>query len=299
MASLISDTLITSIVWPSIISLPLYLTHNDQYKTLFDPNWYDTNPTDYWTNTRYPSPLGLSLGIGAVAVGHVFVLIYFCLRREGYLGALTSIQKQGPRKYDLLEGLITHLAQPEGFVLLTLYLTGTWMYGLMPSSYYSFSGKIDIVHVILQLLLQDLFQYGMHGVEHQFSKINVQWYVNSHKPHHRFTNPRFFDAFNGSVPDTVLMILLPLYATALCVPANVWSYMTFGATYASWLTLIHAEYAHPWDGIFKSLGLGTAADHHVHHKLYNYNYGHLFMYWDRVFGTYRDPASVEVFNKGI
>ena len=27
-------------------------------------------------------------------------------------------------------------------------------------------------------------------------------------------------------------------------------------------------------------GFGTAADHHVHHKMFKYNYGHLFMYWD-------------------
>jgi sterol desaturase/sphingolipid hydroxylase (fatty acid hydroxylase superfamily) len=29
----------------------------------------------------------------------------------------------------------------------------------------------------------------------------------------------------------------------------------------------------------------------VHHKLLNYNYGHLFMYYDRLFGTYRDPSA--------
>lgn len=37
------------------------------------------------------------------------------------------------------------------------------------------------------------------------------------------------------------------------------------------------------------VGFGTAADHHVHHKLFKYNFGHLFMYWDSVCGTYRDP----------
>jgi sterol desaturase/sphingolipid hydroxylase (fatty acid hydroxylase superfamily) len=44
---------------------------------------------------------------------------------------------------------------------------------------------------------------------------------------------------------------------------------------------------------------GTAADHHVHHKLFNYNYGHLFMYCDWLFGTYKDPSRVEFFNKGL
>jgi lathosterol oxidase len=39
------------------------------------------------------------------------------------------------------------------------------------------------------------------------------------------------------------------------------------------LTLIHAEYRHPWDPLFRALGWGTAADHHVHHSLFKYNYG--------------------------
>ena len=39
----------------------------------------------------------------------------------------------------------------------------------------------------------------------------------SHKPHHRFLNPKMFDAFNGSVADTVFMILVPLSITAQVV----------------------------------------------------------------------------------
>ena len=47
------------------------------------------------------------------------------------------------------------------------YLAGTWMLGLMPASYYSFSGGINWVHVGQQLLLQDLIQYLMHLLEHE------------------------------------------------------------------------------------------------------------------------------------
>ena len=71
-------------------------------------------------------------------------------------------------------------------------------------------------------------------------------YQQSHKPHHFITNPRLFDAFNGSVTDTVCMILIPLLICAGIVPANVWSYMTFGSLYANWLCLIHSEYHHVW-----------------------------------------------------
>ena len=41
---------------------------------------------------------------------------------------------------------------------------------------------------------------------------------------------------------------------------------------------------------------GTSADHHVHHKLYKYNYGHLFVYWDVLFGTYKAPQTVSNFS---
>lgn len=295
---------ISAAVWTAMAALPLSLTWNNTYQKVFDPAWYDMEARSYYgADKEWPSPLGLSLGLAAVVVGHIFVLIYFILRRHGFLNSLLgeplSVQKKGPSKYDLLEGLTTHLAQPEGFVQLGLYLSGTWMFGLMPASYYSFHGGINWMHVAAQLLIQDFIQYVMHGAEHLSLKINPKLYAASHKPHHVFTNPRFFDAFNGSPADTFLMILVPLYCTALLVPANVWSYMAFGSIYANWLTTIHSEFVHPWEGLFRRVGLGTAADHHVHHRLYIFNYGHLFMYWDMLLGTYKNPSTVAQFNKGV
>ena len=49
----------------------------------------------------------------------------------------------------------------------------------------------------------------------------------------------------GSVTDTALMILVPLYSTAHLVHCNVWEYMSFGSLYAAWLTLIHSECKSP------------------------------------------------------
>ena len=46
-------------------------------------------------------------------------------------------------------------------------------------------------------------------------------------------------------------------------------------------------------------GLGTAGDHHVHHKCFIYNYGHLFMWWDMMAGTYRSPLAIDSFSKDI
>lgn len=266
--------LISSVFWPMVIAVPLFLTQDDRYKRVFPSDWYDHDATDYYQAASWPSPLGLSLGLFAVVVGQIAVLVYFINWKRGRFGELHPIQKVGAPPYDIWEGVRVHLAQPEGFVMLGGYLIITWMFGWMPASYYSFSGGINVKHVLLQLLVQDFIQATMHWLEH---KVSPLFYQVSHKPHHRFLNPKLFDAFNGSVLDTLFMILIPLVITARIVPANVWSYMTFGSLYANWLTLIHAEYVQPWDGVFRRFGLGTSADHHVHHKLFIYNYGHLFM----------------------
>jgi sterol desaturase/sphingolipid hydroxylase (fatty acid hydroxylase superfamily) len=294
------------LVWPGICALPLALTLGKTYpayKAVFPDSWYDEASARPMLNAygmadpRSIKPLGLSLGLVAVAVGQAFMLCYHALRRASWLGVVKPIQME-KRTYSFAEGLYSHLMQPEGFVLIGGYLIGTWMLGLMPASYYSFAGGINWTHVAAQLLLQDFFQYFMHLGEH---KVSSWVYRNSHKPHHRFTNPRVFDAFDGSLTDTFLMIVVPFIVVARLVPANVWSYMTFGSLYANWLVLIHAEYSHPWDRLFRLLGFGTAADHHVHHKFFVFNYGHLFMYWDRLFGTYRHPSSVSGshFNKDL
>lgn len=288
--------LLSLLVWPALFALPIYLTHNDKYKTVFPSEWYDTAPQTFWGTDRWPSPVGLSLGLLAVVVGQAGVVLYFLLFRSGYLAVQHPVQKVGAPVYELIDGVKAHFASPDGFAMLGGYLIITWMTGFMPASYYSFTGGINWKHVFLQLLIQDFVQFIMHKLEHD---VSPKFYQISHKPHHRFTNPKLWDAFNGSLYDTFFMILVPLMITARCVDANVWSYMAFGSSYAGWLTLIHSEYVHAWDDVFRLIGFGTAADHHVHHKLFKYNFGHLFMYWDILTNQYRDPRDVSVFNKNV
>eukprot|EP00051_Salpingoeca_urceolata_P028256 m.485884 g.485884 ORF g.485884 m.485884 type:complete len:274 (+) comp24055_c0_seq1:401-1222(+) len=237
--------------------------------------------------------IGLLLGLLSVVVAQVLVVVYhyFHLRLS-----TINIQKLPPPPLTFWEGLQKHVKNPEGFALLGSYLILTWVFNVMPASYYSARGGVNFWIVAAQLISQDFFQMVAHWLEH---KTSPRVYRMTHKPHHVFTNPRLFDAFDGSAADTVCMILLPLFATANLVPANVWEYMVFGASYAAWLTLIHSEIAHPWDPLFRLFGLGTAADHHVHHKVFVRNYGHLFTWWDRVAGTYKSPHDVRQFTKAV
>jgi sterol desaturase/sphingolipid hydroxylase (fatty acid hydroxylase superfamily) len=291
----------SAIIWPFMFTLPLAMTIHGSpfvYSKIFPESWYEYDPSD--ANSR-PKPLGLCLGLLCVAIGQLLDLAVFFFFKYGYFSfgrEPLSIQTKGARPYQFLEGLVTHLSQPEGFILLGSYLSGTWMFRLMPSAYYSFEGGIDWGKVFLCLVIQDGVQYVMHRMEHSVSPAFYQW---SHKPHHRFTNPRLFDAFNGSVLDTICMILIPLYVTANLVDCNVWTYMAFGSAYANWLTLIHSEYTFPWDRLFHRLGFGTPADHHVHHAFFKYNYGHLFMWFDWLCQTYKNPSEFapKAFNENV
>lgn len=279
-------------VWPCMLALPLLLTISVSplhYTSIFRPEWYKYDSAA----TVYPKPLGLMLGIISVAVGQVFVWIIFYFFKYGCFAKgmePVSVQTKGSPTYKFMEGLQTHVSQPEGFAVLAGYLAITWMFRLLPPSYYRFDlGGIQYAETALCLILQDAMQYVMHRLEHDLSPV---FYQKSHKPHHRFLNPRLFDAFNGSLTDTICMIIIPLFITAHIVrTANVWTYMAFGSSYASWLTLIHSEYAFPWDPLFRKLGLGTPGDHHVHHAFFKYNYGHLFMWWDQLAGSYQDPKT--------
>merc|ERR1719387_938994 len=151
------------------------------------------------------------------------------------------------------------------------------MFEIMPCSYYRFDGGVRWWMVGAQVACQDFFMFLLHYFEHK-GPLGPEFYKKSHKPHHVYVNPRLFDAFDGSVPDTFCMILIPLATTAQLLHANVWEYMLFGASWSGWLCL------------------GTAADHHVHHRTFVYNYGHTMMWWDRLAGTYKRPEDVKQFD---
>lgn len=242
------------LIWPSMLAIPL----------LFQNNYHAVSSID-----------GLLLGIGSVLFGQFVTLLYYCSN-------LNNPKIQQIKEYDTEQAIYTHILQPEGFLLLGIYLYITWYCNMLPLEYYQYNGYIQWERVFSQLLCQDFIQYIMHRMEHSIQIL----YKYTHYRHHVHIKPTLFHSFDGSIGDTVVMIIIPLYTTTVLIPTNVWSYMVFGTLYANWLTLIHSEFEHVWDPYFKTIGFGTPKDHHVHHKTFKYNYGHLFMYWDYFFNTY-------------
>jgi squalene/oxidosqualene cyclase-like protein len=311
---------------------PVYALHlfsesysSEESKNSTPPHHLHPNCSSYEGDNSgcpWPDPIPMLFGLLAVVVGQIFVLTYYSIRRLRLCGLHRPrrIQAWHPRDggqdpedlepyapftnkelMQLVTEYANHLSRPGGFLILGSYLALTWMFDLMPPSYYDTVGvttlaeafkAVDWIHVLLQLMITDGIQFLMHLGEH---RVHPDLYKRSHKPHHEFKSPILADAFDGSVPDTTVMILIPLVCAAHLVPANVWSYMAFGSIYGNYLCLIHSEFAHPFDRLMRLLCVGTASDHHVHHRKFVYNYGHIFMLWDRLYGSYLDPTTIDSF----
>jgi len=222
-----------------------------------------------------------------VLLAQIVILAYYIVVR--FVIRPLSLQYKGPPASTIGRDLWAHVAAPESFLLVFAYLALTWMLRLNPASYYDVTAPLNWLHVLVQFLVVDFSIYWAHIAEHAWPP----YYQRSHKNHHVFLRPKLYNAFNGSITDTLTLILLPLFITLqVCRFVSTASFVAFGTLYASQFTLIHCEFEHPWDRFFRLLGVGTAFDHQVHHAIFKFNYGHFFTYWDRIFGTYRDPATV-------
>lgn len=186
---------------------------------------------------------------------------------------------------DYTKNLLIHFSQLEGIFLLSLYLSISWYYYWLPTSYYFLDPPINWYHVFCQLIVQDAGQYIVHRIEHYFKPL----YRLGHKHHHKHIHPQWFNSFEGSICDTICMVIIPLVVTSNIVyTVNTKSYIAFGVIYSSMLVLIHSNHEHPWEKNIRLIGIGTSLDHKNHHLFFSCNYGHLFMWWDMIFGTYKN-----------
>ena len=158
-------------------------------------------------------------------------------------------------------------------------------YGLLNRSAIPFALRCAVGVVVL-----DLVRYGVHYLFHRSALL---WRV--HRVHH---SDRDFDLTTGvrNHPVEVAIVqLFELAAVALIAPPAA-AVVILGIITAAQNLLSHANLQLPelWDQIARPL-LITPDMHRVHHSErfaeQNANFGILFSFWDRLFGTYRaSPA---------
>jgi sterol desaturase/sphingolipid hydroxylase (fatty acid hydroxylase superfamily) len=180
-----------------------------------------------------------------------------------------------------IDRFFVHFFTPSGFPILTIYFLFTYGCGKMHQSYYDTKIEVRGYIVFSALLLIDFLMYIIHRAEHALKST-------LHHHHHVHQRPKWFHAFDAHVMDTVFLILVPLHATTSIFHFCMFEYILFGLLISTMFTLIHSEReVFFFDRFAKNLGLGTSHFHAQHHFYRNVNFGHIFEYWDLLFGTFK------------
>ncbi|APE28432.1 sterol desaturase family protein [Aurantiacibacter gangjinensis] len=143
----------------------------------------------------------------------------------------------------------------------------------------------QVITLLAAILVIDFGAYWRHRFEHS----RPMWRF--HATHHADTALHWLTVARKHP----IARLLSLYADLLfayILGFPVWAIIGAGLLRSWWGHFIHADV--PWTlGLFGNVLISPAA-HRLHHirdeALMGYNYGNTFTLWDRLFGTYKDPA---------
>ena len=156
------------------------------------------------------------------------------------------------------------------------------------------------VEGVASVLLYSLATYWMHRLSH---RVPLLWRL--HHIHHADTQIDLSTGFRnhpGELVVAILMLSLTVVVFGLS-PFFLISYQIVAAGFALWS---HADFALPQtvDRILRAIFV-TPGMHHVHHSSLQLqtdsNYGEVFSFWDRLFGSYcyMTPAELHTMRIGL
>jgi len=192
-----------------------------------------------------------------------------------------------------------HMARNGGLFVLAVFIAdGLVLTGLMgvPFRLTESNGALTALALraaaqfALGFLLLDLFDYGYHRLAHR-----ARWLWLLHAVHH--SDPQL-DATTGlrfhPAELTIEIVLKAFLLLFLGIP--LWVEGARSVFLNPVNLMQHANVAYPaWVERWFSWLLVTPAMHRLHHSPdlaeTNTNYGAVFSFWDRLFGTYRRPAA--------
>lgn len=144
----------------------------------------------------------------------------------------------------------------------------------------------EVVIFAIALLLIELAAYARHRFEHQPGI----WRF--HATHHADEQLHWLSVLRKHPVSKFLEMLVDTFPVILLgLPA--WSIVGAQIVRSWWGYFIHADV--PWTLGMAGRWLVSPAAHRLHHirdeTLMGSNYGNMLTVWDRLFGTWRDPAS--------
>ena len=215
------------------------------------------------------------------SMGLVFGLLALATKRRAFMAGVARVRSEFLTNLGLA---LTNL-----IILAPLFVVPEGAIRSAIGTPEAFAGFWDAMHglvtFVLAVIFYDFVVYWRHRAEHS----RLLWPI--HATHHADTELHWLSVLRKhpfsrllSVCVDVLLLLL------LGVPE--WAVGFAGIVRGWWGFFIHADV--PWTlGIFGKWLISPAA-HRLHHirdeKLMGTNYGNTVTLWDRMFGTYVDPA---------
>ena len=250
-----------------------------------------------WNSPEFGSLCGIVLVMPYLFICGIY--FYHFTEREKQTKIRIDAAPKKEHIFDWKEALF----RPEGISAVIMYMFFGLCVSIMlnpfgidfvPRSIKTLTLEWHPVITMLHFVIFDTLMYCIHYVQHHW-----RWlYVNTHSVHHTITSPTIIVALTGYLPDTFLLIIVPLHLTLfivdfITVHANFVSVFVFGVLALAHLHCIHSEFENRWDSFFYRIGIVCSWDHHVHHLTPRKNLAHFFVAIDKIFGTYNDPKTIK------
>ncbi|WP_284125795.1 sterol desaturase family protein [Parerythrobacter aestuarii] len=232
----------------------------------------------------------LALGLKLAPLAVLFGLLALVLKRGRIVEALRRTRRETETNIALV--LINYV------LLATFFASAAawWAQNLSVSENLAalWAAANPVVTLAVTLLLGEFVIYWRHRLEH----IPLLWPM--HAVHHSDEAMTWL-ALLRKHPLAYVLALFVDTAPLLLLGLPIWAIAAVAVARAWWGHFIHADV--PWTlGLFGKWIISPAA-HRLHHiddfELCGSNYGGVLTLWDRVFGTYIDPASYVDCSTGV
>lgn len=145
------------------------------------------------------------------------------------------------------------------------------------------------LRILAFYVVADFGSYWMHRLMHT----RHVWRV--HRWHHSSERLYWLSGVRATLPQQLLFNLPFVAAAPVLLGAPMWVFLGIIAEEVARNHWMHMNVS--WRSSWLERVLVTPRYHHIHHSsdaaLHDGNYGSLFTFWDRLFGTYVDPDTTQ------
>ena len=157
-------------------------------------------------------------------------------------------------------------------------------------TYGGFEAVPLVARFIVVYLVADCGSYWMHRLMHT----RHLWSV--HRFHHSPTELYWLAGVRGTLPQQVLYMVPYMFVAPLLIGSPAWVATTMLVESIARNHFQHMNFT--WRSRWLEWIFVTPRYHHIHHSTqqdeHDGNYGSLFTFWDRLFGTRIDPETTKV-----